>query len=168
MPENAGEKARLKKIAVSTADPMIDETSGETWTAKVPSTPEDSSVGVLNGVARICDESQVDPAQITSLFQNLILNGLKYNQSEIPTVEVGCRQLSDSYRFHVKDNGIGIAPEFHDRIFLLFQRLHTREEYSGNGLGLALCKRIVERHGGRIWLTSQAGQGTTFYFALKP
>ena len=88
-------------------------------------------------------ECPVDANQIQSLFQNLILNALKYNQSGSPCVEIGCRDDEDKYRFFVKDNGIGIASKFHERIFLVFQRLHTQREYSGAGMGLAICKKVT-------------------------
>ena len=104
--------------------------------------------------------------QIQSLFQNLILNALKYNQSGSPCVEIGCRDDEDKYRFFVKDNGIGIASKFHERIFLVFQRLHTQREYPGTGMGLAICKKIVERHGGTMWVESEPGEGATFYFTI--
>ncbi len=111
-------------------------------------------------------ECSVDANQIQSLFQNLILNALKYNQSGSPCVEIGCRDDEDRYRFFVKDNGIGIAPKFHERIFLVFQRLHTEREYPGTGMGLAICKKIVERHGGTMWVESEPGKGATFYFTI--
>lgn len=108
----------------------------------------------------------VDQSQIATLFFNLISNGLKYNESVQPTVEVGFRRDTDETRFFVKDNGIGIEERFHDRIFIVFQRLHGRREYSGTGVGLTLCKKIVERHGGRIWLESSREKGSTFFFSL--
>jgi len=108
----------------------------------------------------------VDNNQVFSLLQNLVTNALKYNTSRHPAVEIGCQEDGDVYRFFVKDNGIGISPRFHDRIFMIFQRLHTRREYSGTGIGLALCRKIVERHNGRIWVVSQKGQGSVFYFTL--
>jgi PAS domain S-box-containing protein len=108
----------------------------------------------------------IDAAQIGSLFQNLLVNALHYNQSPTPRVEIGYQELDDSYRFRVQDNGIGIPPQFAQRIFLVFQRLHTEQEYTGTGLGLALCKRIVERHGGAIWFEPNPSEGTTFYFTL--
>ena len=108
----------------------------------------------------------VDESQIRNLFQNLLVNGLRYNESARPSVGIDFRELDDSYRFRVQDNGIGILPQFHQRIFTVFQRLHTDREYPGTGLGLALCKRIVERHGGTIWVESNPTGGSLFYFTL--
>ena len=108
----------------------------------------------------------VDLTQIYDLFLNLISNAIKYNEQSKPVVEIGCKEKKDDYCFHVKDNGIGIDPKFHDRIFIVFQRLHGRQEYSGTGVGLTLCKKIVERHGGRIWVESEKEKGATFFFTL--
>ncbi len=108
----------------------------------------------------------IDKVQIQQLFQNLIANGLKYNKSRAPVIDLGWRDRENECEFFVKDNGIGIDPKFHERIFIVFQRLHARLEYSGTGVGLALCKRIVERHGGRIWVESAKGNGATFFFTL--
>jgi PAS domain S-box-containing protein len=110
----------------------------------------------------------VDRNQIHGLFQNLIGNALKYNDSPVPTIEVGCEDTHREYRFFVKDNGIGIEQEFQDKIFMIFQRLHARTDYDGSGIGLALCKKIVERHQGRIWFESEPEKGTIFYFTLGP
>jgi PAS domain S-box-containing protein len=108
-----------------------------------------------------------DPTQLRQLFQNLIANGLKFQRPGVaPRVHVSSRRESAGWVFGVGDNGIGIEPQYAERIFALFQRLHTRTEYPGTGIGLAICKRIVERHGGRIWFESETGQGTTFWFAL--
>jgi PAS domain S-box-containing protein len=108
----------------------------------------------------------VDAAQIQSLFQNLIMNAVRYNQSPKPCVDIGCQERDHVCHFSVKDNGIGISPRFHQRIFMVFQRLHTDREYPGTGLGLALCKKIVERHGGRLWVESKPLEGSTFHFTL--
>jgi PAS domain S-box-containing protein len=118
----------------------------------------------------------IDPVQLGQLFQNLVGNALKFKRRDIPLqVRISCRTLQETdprregqkaYQFSIADNGIGIQPEFHERIFLIFQRLHTRQEYAGTGIGLAICKKIVERHGGRIWVESQPGQGSTFHFML--
>jgi PAS domain S-box-containing protein len=108
----------------------------------------------------------VDPSQIQSLFQNLIANAIKYNKSFVPRIEIDYQPHDDGYEFIVKDNGIGIPPKFHERIFQVFQRLHTTEEYEGTGIGLAKCKKIVENHDGRIWVESQPGEGSTFHFTL--
>jgi light-regulated signal transduction histidine kinase (bacteriophytochrome) len=109
----------------------------------------------------------VDGSQLTQLLQNLIGNAIKFRSPERPClVHVGADQEEGQWVLSVRDNGIGIAPRHHDRIFEIFQRLHTREKYPGTGIGLAICKRIVERHGGRIWVQSQPGEGTTFWFSI--
>ncbi len=92
---------------------------------------------------------------------------IKFHGEEAPRVHVSVQVRETDYLFSVRDNGIGIAPEYYDRLFKIFQRLHTREEYPGSGIGLAVCKRIVERHGGRIWIESQVGKGSTIYFTLS-
>jgi signal transduction histidine kinase len=107
-----------------------------------------------------------DEVQLLQLFQNLIGNAIKFRGQAPPRVRVTAEPADDGWCFSVGDNGIGIAPEYFERIFVLFQRLHGRKEYPGTGIGLALCKRIVERHGGRIWVESTAGQGSVFRFTL--
>lgn len=107
-----------------------------------------------------------DGTQLGQLFQNLISNGIKYRNSKPPEIHLSCSKDGDHWLFSAKDNGIGIDPKFSEKIFELFHRLHTREEFDGTGIGLAVCKRIVERHGGRIWVESALGEGATFYFTL--
>jgi PAS domain S-box-containing protein len=109
---------------------------------------------------------RADATQLTQVLQNLIGNGLKYRGLQRPEIRVAAERRADDWLFSVHDNGIGIDPKFAERIFVIFQRLHTREEYPGTGIGLALCKKVVERHGGHIWVESQPGQGATFYFTL--
>lgn len=109
---------------------------------------------------------QVDKNMTHSLFQNLLTNAIKYNNSDAPTVTIRCRETWNNYQISVVDNGIGIEPQFHERIFTIFQRLHTEREYSGTGMGLALCKKIIESHDGAIWVESTPGKGTTFHFTL--
>jgi len=109
---------------------------------------------------------QADTSQLVQLFQNLLANALKFQGGSRPRIHVSARADGDRWRFAVRDNGIGIEAQYAERVFILFQRLHTREEYSGTGIGLAVCKRIVERHGGKIWFESEPGKGTTFFFTL--
>jgi light-regulated signal transduction histidine kinase (bacteriophytochrome) len=108
----------------------------------------------------------VDRTQVAQVFQNLIENGIKYNQSKPPRIAVAGGLQEDQWVFSVADNGIGIDPKHHDRIFELFQRLHTYYQIPGTGIGLPLCRRIVERHGGHVWVDSRLGDGSTFYFSL--
>ncbi|MDP4196085.1 MAG: ATP-binding protein, partial [Bacteroidota bacterium] len=108
-----------------------------------------------------------DQLQIMQLFQNLIGNALKFRDKERkPEITITSERSGEMWLFAIKDNGIGIPQEFFERIFYIFQRLHSRVEYPGTGIGLAVCKRIVERHGGQIWVESTPGKGTTFYFTL--
>jgi len=107
-----------------------------------------------------------DVVQLTQVFQNLIGNAIKFRGSAPPRINIGAQRNNGEWLFQVKDNGIGIDPKNFSRIFVLFQRLHTRQEYPGTGMGLAICKKIIERHGGKIWAESKPGEGTTFFFTI--
>ena len=107
-----------------------------------------------------------DPSQLHQLFQNLIGNAIKFAGDATPRVEINAERREADWVVSIKDNGIGIEEQYLERIFVLFQRLHTRADYPGTGIGLAICKKIVERHGGRIWVESKVGQGSTFFLTL--
>lgn len=107
-----------------------------------------------------------DASQLVQLFQNLIGNAIKFCGEEPPRVHISAEQKNSEWLLSIRDNGIGIAPEFFGRIFNVFQRLHSRAEYPGTGIGLAICKRIVERHRGNIWVESEPGNGAQFYFTI--
>lgn len=122
------------------------------------------------GAVITCDELPIvqgEPSQLSQLLQNLLINAVKFRKQDVtPEVHVSATRQGKSWLLAVRDNGIGIAPEQHQRIFVIFQRLHSRQKYNGTGIGLAVCQRIVEFHGGRIWVESEPGKGSTFFFNL--
>ncbi len=143
--------------------------------------PTDSGIALANALANLgaaihetaaeithgqLPTVRADGTQLAQVFQNLVGNAIKFRGAATPKIHVDVRREKDHWLFSVRDNGIGIAPEFRDRIFLIFQRLHVRHKYPGTGIGLAVCKKIVERHGGQIWVESEAGDGATFYFTI--
>lgn len=111
-------------------------------------------------------EVMADPVQMHQLLQNLIGNAIKFHGERTPEIAVNAKPAHNGYVFSVRDNGIGIEAQYFDRIFQVFQRLHDREKYEGTGIGLAICRKIVERHGGRLWVESEIGKGTTFFFTI--
>jgi PAS domain S-box-containing protein len=142
------EASQALSRAVENLRKVLEETQGEVKAGPLP-------------------KVRADESQLTQLFQNLVGNALKFHGKEPPKVEVAAEpQGPEWWRFTVKDNGLGIDPQYFERIFIIFQRLHGREEFPGTGIGLAICKKIVERHGGRIGLESQPGGGSTFWFTL--
>ena len=123
---------------------------------------ENQAVFTSEFLPKIC----ADYRQMVELFQNLIGNALKYRSSETPQIYISAQKKDDHWLFSVEDNGIGMKPEYSEQIFKIFRTLHTKEEYEGTGIGLAINKRIIRRHGGRIWVESELGKGSTFYFTI--
>ncbi len=148
VPPQAVESGRILRAALANLDSAISETNASIENDPLPAVPAHA-------------------AQLQQLFQNLIGNAIKYHRPGVaPVIKVSAIRQNGDWRFAIADNGIGIEPRYRDRIFGLFKRLHAQNEYPGTGIGLALCLRIVERHHGRIWVESQPGKGSTFYFTL--
>jgi len=138
----------------------------------------DILMGMFNDIQPLVQEKQaeitheafptlkVNPLQMRNLLQNLIVNALKFHGNQPPRIHISARQEGREWVMAVRDNGIGFQPQYAEGIFNVFRRLHTKEEYPGTGIGLAICKKIVERHGGRIWAESELGRGATFYFTI--
>jgi len=134
---------------------------------------------VLKGLKRSIEESGAvitrdrlptvlaDEVQLTQLLQNLVANAIKFQGAGVPRIHIGAERNGSEWKISVRDNGIGISPEHHERIFVILQRLHSKKQYPGTGIGLAVCKKIAERHGGRIWVEATAGGGSTFRFTVR-
>lgn len=152
---------------VNSANAKLELISGETILQQAL---DNLKIAIVESKAEITHdelpELLADKTQLVQLFQNLISNAIKFSDKEKVEIHVGVMPYKNTWLFSVRDNGIGISTEFYDRIFALFQRLHTRETFQGTGIGLAVCKKIVEQHGGEIWVESTEGQGTTFYFTF--
>jgi light-regulated signal transduction histidine kinase (bacteriophytochrome) len=125
-------------------------------------TQKDASIIISKALPTI----EAHTTLINNLFHNLIENAIKYNDSEKPTVTIDYEILDQNYLFKISDNGIGIKPEYKELIFVVFKRLHTQKNYEGTGIGLSICKKIVEKYNGDIWLESEEGKGSTFFFTL--
>ena len=124
---------------------------------------EDSGTAVTSD---LLPEVMADESQLGQLLQNLIGNALKFRGEAAPRIHVSCASLDKEWEIAVRDNGIGIEPQYFERIFMVFQRLHDKGQYPGTGIGLAICKKVVDRHGGQIWVTSKPGEGSSFHFTL--
>ncbi len=141
----------------------LDELITKTLQVLNPHINESAASLTVAPLPEVCGNS----SQLARLFQNLISNALKYRSVTAPVIEIGCNEKDDEWEFFVKDNGIGIDAKFFEKIFIIFQRLHSRTEFSGTGIGLAICKKIVDLHGGRIWVESAVKAGSKFYFTIS-
>jgi light-regulated signal transduction histidine kinase (bacteriophytochrome) len=144
--ENVDLNAIIKELKV-TYKSLLSETGGHLTTGQLP---------IVKG----------SRTQLLQLFQNIVGNAIKYKSAEPPKIHISCIEHDADYEFAISDNGIGINPRFFHKIFIIFQRLHNRDHYGGTGIGLAICKKIIEKHGGKIWVESEIGKGSTFYFTL--
>jgi len=168
----------VRRMQQLIADLLLFSRVGTRGAPLVPTNLQTAFEGTLASLHAALDESQAtvtadrlpmviaDAGQLAQLLTNLLGNALKFRGTEAPRAHVGATRTGRMWTISVQDNGIGIAPEYFERIFVIFQRLHSREEYAGTGVGLAICKKIVERHGGRIWVDSTPGQGARFSFTL--
>ena len=156
------EYSRISSSAVS-MKPVACEDALERAIKNLQHAIEHSGATITHGPLPTIDG---DDKQIVQLFQNLIGNGIKFRGAEPPVIHVEAERAGPEWRFAVRDNGIGMEPEHVERIFVMFARLNSKQLYPGTGMGLTICRRIVERHGGRIWAESELGRGTTVIFAL--
>jgi light-regulated signal transduction histidine kinase (bacteriophytochrome) len=147
--------------------PQLKETDSEEI---LQDTLDDLRMGIADAGATVTHDPlphlRADPGQMRELFQNLVANALKFRGADAPAIHISVRPSSGFWVFSVCDNGIGIPPEYQEAIFGAFKRLHSRAEFEGTGMGLAICRKIAERHGGRIWVESEPGRGSTFHFSI--
>lgn len=159
----------LEYSRVGTSADVISDTDMNDVMREVQSNMQ-TKIQEVDGTIEIGDLPVIRGArktQLLQLMQNLVSNSLKYHSDQKPIIKIAAVTEGDHWLFSVKDNGIGFNPKFAEKIFIIFQRLHNKSEYSGTGIGLSICKKIVERHGGKIWAESKEGNGTTFYFTLS-
>ncbi len=158
----------LEYSRIGTSKELLMDTDMNAVAAQVLETFS-SKINDAGGVTKVqlLPVIKANKTQMTQLFQNLVSNSLKYNTSFVPEIEIGCEDKGDTWQFFIKDNGIGIEGKFFDKVFVIFQRLHNKSRFSGTGIGLAVCKKIIERHGGTIWIESVAGEGATFSLLSK-
>jgi light-regulated signal transduction histidine kinase (bacteriophytochrome) len=167
---------RMKTLVSDLLDYSRVETQGNPLEPTDANKACDEAIGNLAVAIDECDATIThdplptiiaDCAQLVRLFQNLISNAIKYHGPQPPVIHISAEEQRDDWIIRVRDNGIGIDPKFHQRIFVIFQRLHGRDAYTGTGIGLAVCKRIVERAGGKIWVESTEGAGSDFCFTAR-
>ena len=150
--------AKEKKFKPTDCSGVVEKAVGNLQAA----IEESNAVVTYDGLPTV----MVDTPQMISLFQNLIYNAIKFRGEEAPRIHISAQRKGDEWVFSIQDNGIGIDPKDSEQIFGMFQRLHGSTEYPGTGIGLAICKKIIGQHGGRIWVESETGKGSTFYFTM--